>query len=221
MRNLKGFSMKKIVLVGFAGCGKNTVGEYLVERYGYVGMSFADALKDAVSAIFCWDRTLLEGNTPEAREWRETIDPWWAEKLNIPDFTPRWMLRNFGTEIMRNHFNPDIWISNVERRILDLGPNANVVVFDGRFPNEINLVRQKFNGTAIRVKRGPEPDWFDMAGRANFGDAYARSYLGAMNVHSSEFSWIGTNIDLLLENDGTVYDLQRRVDSIAEKRMMA
>lgn len=206
-------AMQRIILVGFKSCGKNTVGEYLVEQYGYVGMSFADALKDAVSAIFCWDRIMLEGNTPAAREWREEIDPWWAAKLDIPHLTPRWVLQNFGTNVMREHFHTDIWITNVERRILDLGKDARVVVFDGRFPNEIGLIKG-LGGSSIRVKRGPEPEWFDIARRANQGDSFSAGYITQSNIHPSEYAWIGENFDLVLENDTSIHALHEKVDNI-------
>lgn len=202
--------MQRIILAGFKGCGKNTVGEYLVDQYGYTGISFADALKDSVAAICCWPRALLEGNTPEARTWRETVDPWWEEKLGIPGFTPRWMLQNFGTEVMRKHFNTNIWISNVEKRIYDLGETP-VVVFDGRFPNEIELVTKRFGGTSIRVRRGPEPTWYDSARRANAGSDQDRTYMEVIGIHESERAWIGHPFDHVLDNDGSVEELHRKV----------
>lgn len=210
----------KIILVGFAGSGKNTVGEYLVDRYGYTGLSFADALKDAVAAIFCWDRILLEGNTPEARIWRETVDVWWANRLGIPEFTPRWMLRNFGTEIMREHFNPNIWISNVERRLLDLGDKP-WVVFDGRFPNEINLVTQTFGGESVWVRRGPKPDYWLTAQAANTGRHTAIIDLKERGIHPSEYAWIGTPIEREISNDGTIEDLHGAVDDWLSQAMVA
>lgn len=218
--------MQRIVLVGFQGSGKNTVGEYLVSHYGYTGISFADALKDAVASICCWDRALLEGNTPEAREWRETVDEWWANKLGIPDFTPRWMLRNFGTELMRRHFHQDVWINNVERRVLDMG-DTPVVVFDGRFPNEIDLVTKALGGTSIRVKRGPEPYWYEVAAEVNRRERRFRTsayrYSAEVqdvlkNVHESEMAWIGYPIDITIENDGSIDDLHGRVDALMEAR---
>ena len=62
--------------VGFIGSGKDTAADYLVNSYGFRRDSFANTLKDAVANVFGWDRTLLEGRTKEAREWREQVDPW-------------------------------------------------------------------------------------------------------------------------------------------------
>ena len=86
--------MHLISLVGFAGAGKDSVGRILVDHYGYRSFSFAESLKDSLASIFCWRRTMLEGKTNESRAWRETVDEWWADKLGIPHFTPRWAMQN-------------------------------------------------------------------------------------------------------------------------------
>ena len=50
-----------IGLLGFAGSGKGTVADILVSK-GFKKESFADPVKDAVAAIFGWERSLLEGD---------------------------------------------------------------------------------------------------------------------------------------------------------------
>jgi ABC-type oligopeptide transport system ATPase subunit len=57
-----------IGIVGFAGSGKGTVGDILVNDHDFTKLSFADAVKDATSAIFGWPRHLLEGDTNESRQ---------------------------------------------------------------------------------------------------------------------------------------------------------
>ena len=52
-------------IVGNIGEGKDTVAEYLVKNYDFTKESFASSLKDAVSAVFGWNRFLLEGQTNE------------------------------------------------------------------------------------------------------------------------------------------------------------
>lgn len=190
-----------ISLVGFAGSGKDTVADYLIDHRGFVALSFADALKDALAAILCWDRDLLEGETKESRIWRETVDTWWAERLGIPNFTPRWAMQNFGTEVMRKHFHAEVWILNVERRLNNLPEDQPVVIVDGRFPNELALGRRK-GGHIIRVKRGPEPKWYGLALAANMGETDAREQMRALGIHESEWAWIGVSIDETIENHG-------------------
>lgn len=199
--------MDKIVLVGFAGSGKNTFGEILVRDYGYVGLSFAESLKDCLSTIFRWDRQMLEGVTKESREWREQVDKWWANKLDIPHFTPRWAMQNYGTEVMRNHFHPDIWVINTEKKIVDLG-DRKIVVMDGRFPNEIDMVVGR-GGKAVRVKRGPEP-WFYDALKTNPADEDIRAELNRLKIHESEWAWIGKPVHRIIDNDGSILSLAER-----------
>lgn len=199
--------MHIISLVGFKGSGKDTVASYLIDYHGYQGISFADSLKDALCVIFGWDRDMIEGATHESREWRETVDQWWAAKLNIPHFTPRWAMQNIGTDLFRNHFNQDLWVHSVENKLRKMPADAKVVLIDGRFPNELDLGR-KYGAVVARVKRGDEPEWFDKALRVNQG-------IGSQNdetelhsaAHVSEWAWIGYDLDAVIINDGTVSDL--------------
>jgi hypothetical protein len=105
-----------IGLVGFIGSGKGTVADLLVERHGYNKESFAGSVKDAVSTIFGWDRTLLEGDTIKSRAWREEPDAWWSKRMG-KEFSPRLALQLMGTEAGRDIFHTDLWIYSVERRI--------------------------------------------------------------------------------------------------------
>jgi hypothetical protein len=196
-----------IAFVGFKASGKNTAAAALFP-FGFVPLSFADALKDALAAIFCWDREMLEGITDASRVWREQIDPWWAEKLGIPHFTPRWAMMHIGTEVMRYHFNYDLWVHNVERRLLLL--DAPAVLIDGRFPNEIVLAH-RYGGRVYRIQRGPDPEWRDLAIAANAGDIEARAQLDTLGIHASEFAWIGHPIDGVIVNDNTIDDLHAAV----------
>ena len=41
-----------IGIVGKKGSGKDTAGEYLIEKYGYVRFAFADKVKEVASALF-------------------------------------------------------------------------------------------------------------------------------------------------------------------------
>lgn len=197
-----------IAFVGFKSSGKNTAAEALFPL-GYTPFSFADSLKDAVASIFCWDRQLLEGITDESREWREQVDEWWANKLGIPHFTPRWMMQNFGTDIMRKTFHDNIWIANVERRISMV---ENAVITDVRFPNEVKMVNEN-GGYVIRVKRGPDPDWYDLAKKVNqpYPWPYYVEEFSKLKIHPSESAWIGQKFFNTIENNGTIEQLHDNV----------
>ena len=207
---------KLIAVAGFKGSGKDTIGNLLVNEYGFVKDSFAAPLKDACAGIFDWPRDLLEGDTEESREWREQIDKWWAQKLEMPNFSPRRALQYIGTEILRRRFNDDLWLLSLENRFLK--HDESIVVTDCRFQNELSLVR-KLNGITIQVNRGPKPDWWDIATVANTEDddgmfEYLECDLG---IHASEYSWVGAPVDIVIENDGTISDLHQKVRDAWQK----
>jgi hypothetical protein len=208
-----------IGLVGLIGSGKDTVADYLVNVHGFRRESFAGTLKDAVAAVFGWDRTLLEGRTTASREWREQVDPWWAARLNMPDLTPRWVLQYWGTEVMRRGFHDDIWIASIENKIRNL--QDNVVISDCRFPNEIVSLRSA-GGRIVRTCRGPDPEWFPAAEVVNRGPtqnpswASNKSILDNHKVHASETAWIGTEFDHVLDNNHSMDHLYAQVDRIVK-----
>ena len=200
-----------IGVCGLIGSGKDTAADYLVNFHEFRRESFASSLKDAVSAIFGWDRNLLEGRTKESREWRERVDPWWANRLSIPQLTPRWILQNWGTEVLRRNFHDDIWIASVENKLRQ--SNDNIVITDCRFPNEIEAIR-KLNGKIIWIVRGRLPQWFEFALLANRGDVEAQEYLEENKIHASETAWIGTHFDYIIDNNSSIESLYAKLKNL-------
>ena len=194
-----------IGLVGFIGSGKGTIADILVNKKDFTKLSFADTLKDATAAIFGWPRQLLEGDTEESRVFRETKDEWWSEKFGY-DFSPRLALQLMGTEAGRNVFHPDIWIHSLERK-MTMYPN--VVIADVRFPNEIDFIHSK-GGFLVRVKRGPDPEWYETALQDNTNNKMAAPMMQANypSIHYSEWAWIGSIVDYELHNIGTLSALE-------------
>jgi hypothetical protein len=192
-----------IGIAGFQGSGKDTIADYLQNIYGFKRDSFAATLKDAVAAVFGWDRELLEGRTTESRAWREQVDPWWSERLAMPNLTPRLVLQKWGTEVARKSWHDDTWIASLENK-LNRAHN-DIVITDVRFPNEIQAVRNA-GGIVIRVVRGPEPYWFESAIAANQQVQSAVAYMQAQNIHPSEWAWIGTKFDAVIDNNANGLD---------------
>jgi len=199
-----------IGICGFIGSGKDTVANYLVDEHNYQRDSFAGALKDAVASVFGWDRQLLEGATPEAREWREQVDTWWAERLDMPTLTPRWVLQYWGTEVCRQGFHDDIWIASLEHRLLQ--QDSDVVISDVRFPNEVEVIK-KAGGKVWWVQRGALPDWYPQGMLASNGYTDAVKQLEEQNIHISEWAWLQTVFDLVLNNNSTVNHLYSKISS--------
>jgi len=159
---------------------------------------------------------LLEGETKESREWREQPDQYWSDAFGH-SFTPREALQLLGTEGCRNNINKDIWVHSLLKR----ASTKNTVVSDVRFRNEIQMIHDH-GGKIVRVKRGPEPEWFDDAIRfnkgpkKNFGWANSKYRLQDLGIHSSEIDWVGCPVDYVIENDGTIEDLGNKVEEVLQ-----
>ena len=206
-----------IGICGFIGSGKDTVADYLVNFHEFRRESFASTLKDACASVFGWDRQMLEGRTKEAREWREQVDPWWANRLNMPNLTPRWVLQYWGTEVCRKAFHDDIWIAALENKLRN--SKDSIVISDCRFPNEIKSIKDA-GGIVIRVVRGAEPEWYDAAVSLNQGPngnttwALSRQKLESLKIHASETAWVGTKFDAVLDNNGSIDDLYTHIRTL-------
>ena len=206
-----------IGVCGFIGSGKDTIADYLVNIHQFRRESFANTLKDAVAQVFGWDRDMLEGRTRQSREWRERVDPWWANRLNMPDLTPRWILQYWGTEVCRRAFHDDIWIAALENKLRN--SQDDIVISDCRFPNEIKSIKAA-GGIVIRVARGAEPEWYDAAVSANRGPdgnvswALSRAKLERLNVHASESSWVGTKFDAEVDNNSSMDHLLNQINDL-------
>jgi len=204
---------KKIIgLCGFIGSGKDTAADYLVNFHGFKRESFASSLKDAVSAVFNWDRELLEGRTNEARIWREQRDDWWSNRLNM-NITPRWILQYWGTEVCRKGFHNDIWIANLENK-LSMSKD-NIVISDCRFSNEIQSLKEQ-GAKIIWIQRGELPRWYTTAVEANQGNERALEQLNAEKIHASEYSWAGTNFDMIIDNNHSIEHLYNQLKNLVQ-----
>jgi len=202
-----------IGVCGFIGSGKDTVADYLVNFHEFRRESYANTLKDAVAAVFGWDRDLLEGRSKEARAWREKVDKWWADRLHMPTLTPRWVLQYWGTEVARKNFHDDIWIASLENKLRK--SEDNIVISDCRFPNEIKSIKQA-GGTIIWVKRGDLPPWYEDAKRANAGINVSMNAMKQLGIHASEWAWVGTEFDHEIDNDGTIQEMYDKVKNLLQ-----
>ena len=213
-----------IGVCGFIGSGKDTVADYLTNFHEFRRESFANSLKDAVAHVFGWDRTMLEGRTKQAREWREQVDPWWSKRLNMPELTPRLMLQLWGTEVCRKGFHDDIWIANVENKLRN--STDDIVISECRFPNEIKSIKAA-GGIVVRVVRGSEPEWYDAAISMNRGDqgnmnwAMSKDKINKLGIHASETAWVGTEFDAILDNNGSIDDLFAKVKGLVQDHLVA
>ena len=93
-----------------------------------------------------------------------------------------------------------IWVDSCMGRY----KGQNTVIADVRFPNEVTQIRAQ-GGKIIRVKRGPDPDWF-----VN----YVEGNIEPTGIHSSEYAWAKQEFDFMIENNGDKNDLYEKIDEL-------
>lgn len=176
-----------IGMIGKAGSGKDTVADYVVEKYGFTKIAFADPLKQAVQVIFD-----VDDNYMFDREMRELPLPGWEP------WSVRKLLQFVGTELMRNQVDEDIWVKNAASRAKRI---SKCIISDVRFPNEVTDMRKRLEGNANMV--------FVRVTRPGHEDA-----TGGIKGHASEAMIDELDADIDIVNDGTLEDLYEKVDAL-------
>jgi hypothetical protein len=128
-----------IALFGAPGAGKDTVANHLVESHGFTRVAFADKVRElAYEVVGPIDRS--------------TIDVIGWDTLKRRDDFFRELLERVG-DGTRKVISPDIWISLVEDRIMQLlRDGKDVVISDMRKANEFEMVLHHV-GTAWLIHR--------------------------------------------------------------------
>lgn len=198
-----------IGLNGAKGSGKDTVGAFLVEKYGFERLSFAKKLKDSAAALFGVDPELWEKwkNDPYVRViiaqpegWDSDPGDFIIEHEYLVNISVREFLQRYGTEAHRDIFGQNFWVENafIETEFnVDniINSREHVVITDARFINELEKIRE-LQGKVVRIER-PE--------------------LESDDAHVSESDPPAELIDHVIVNAGTKDDLYAMVDSLMEE----
>ena len=223
-----------IGLCGAQGAGKDTVGGILESKHGFVKLAFASAIKDILSALFSWPRDMLEGLTKESREWRETPNEYWSNKLAIPDFSPRRAMQIVGTDLFRNHLNQDIWINIIENKIMILresGENHRFFqVYPERnqrflhvYPPKADIPKADIPNVNIVITDCRFANEFDMIRKfpeARIIKIVKDTHIEIGATHSSENDW--TNVECeILQNNGSIESLGINIDTMIYSSLSA
>ncbi len=141
--------MQIIGITGNKYHGKDTIGNYLKNNYGYITLSFAQPIKTICRELLSFDDEQLYGNK------KETQDNRWF------DITPREYYQFIG-DLFRNNmryinadFGDDIFVLSLKQKILSIlenNPNQKIVITDVRFVNEYEMIKS-LGGSIWRVSR--------------------------------------------------------------------
>ena len=182
-----------LLLLGKSKSGKDTIGNYLVEKKGWIKFKFATIMKEALKTLFNWDNYTIE-------EKKDEIDPYW-------DISPRFIFQNMGTEYLRVNLNflkkkaiefngkkfyATFHIKRIHKEIIkNLQENKNIVICDGRFKDECTYTNW-LEGKIIKLDRNTD----------------------IIDEHSSEQIDDIKTYDILLQNNGTKEELYEKIEEI-------
>lgn len=175
--------MQIIALSGYARSGKDTVADHLVERHGFVKLSFATPMREALYRLNpdIVDMSGLNYGFQQAVD----LFGWEDMKTYFPSY--RGLMQRMGTEVGREMFGKDFWVDQALKQV----PEGSKVVFaDCRYKNEASAV-SSIGGEIWRIsKPGVE----------------------AANDHTSERDLDDYTFDSYVFNISTVEDLKKVVD---------
>jgi len=177
-----------IAFSGYKSNGKDTCCNYLVNKYKFVKLSFAEPLKQACKCIFNLTDDELYGDS------KENINKIW-------NITPRKIMQFVGTELFRNQINKlipdinnDIWVEILKQKIIN-NENKFIVISDLRFDNEYIMLK-KLNAVIIKINR------------TNYN---------ILDNHESENQLINKVMDYELYNNDSLEILYEQLDIIFNK----
>ncbi|AYV78225.1 MAG: deoxynucleoside monophosphate kinase [Edafosvirus sp.] len=193
------------MIIGICGKkyhGKNTISDYLVEKYNFREVTFSEPLKECCRILFGFSQEQLFGGK------KEEIDPRW-------NTSPRKALQFFGTDVCRKYITnllPDIddnfWIKCIMVKINDIlkeNPQQNIVISDVRFQNEIDKLNEMTKMTTIK----------------GYSIKVVRPTIQMIDEHESEKNidkLAGVNYEII--NDSTKNKLYDKIDKLMEEKIL-
>ncbi len=219
-----------IGLSGYIGSGKDTVGQMIQECMGqwdggtwewnsepWVIKKFAGKLKFIAHVLtgilledfedqefkktylpkeWDYDRPLDRDSMLQENKYWETVS-----------MTVREFLQKLGTEAMRDGLHRNVWVNalfadytleeKTKASYLNPYPELvypNWIITDVRFPNEAQAIKDR-GGIIVRVNRGQQE----------------MRYIQKAGLHPSETSLDNWKFDEVIENNGTLEDLRKKV----------
>jgi len=172
-----------IGIAGYAGAGKDTLADLLVENFGFVKMAFADPMREmteAIDPVVGWtdDGPIRYSDALEFHGYTEA-------KVMYPEI--RQFLQRLGTEGGRDVLGDSIWADTGLRRA---EAHKRVVFADMRFRNEAQAIKAA-GGKTIRIERPG---------------------VKAVNDHPSEHDLAKWDFDLYVNNNGPVNQMIPRME---------
>jgi len=179
-----------IGLSGYAQTGKDTVAGHLIANYGYRRVAFADPIREALYRL---NPVVPVGEFSSTHLAQAVNGLGWEETKRLSPETRR-LLQVMGTEVGREMFGPDFWVNQA---MGNAGKFDKIVLTDVRYPNEYRAIKNR-GGILIRI---------------------VKPGTGAVNEHESETALDNFSFDATIVNDGSIYELSQKIDSLMKERV--
>jgi Cdc6-like AAA superfamily ATPase len=145
-----------IALTGKAGSGKTTAAKYIVEKYEYKRLRFADKLKQMMYVL---------GLSHEEVDGHLKHEPC----KFLGGKTPRHAMQTLGTEWGRELITPDLWVHALDRELqkyIWVEAEEKFVIDDLRFVNEAAYLdtlkkddySKEYKVLIVSIERGDQKD---------------------------------------------------------------
>ena len=198
MKNYMNFINRSIDVIGICGkkrAGKDTIASIITKHipnsYTY---HMASPLKKSCQILFDLSQDQLYGDQ------KEEVDERWG-------LSPRQIFQKVGTDMLRNNFTDKLFVIHLDHILkynnnLVLHQSSNktlILIPDIRFQNEIDYIKERWQGSVIRVVRGQ----------------------GFDDPHPSESDILKlSNIDFEVDNSSSLFDLEVNiVNFLKQKRL--
>lgn len=176
-----------IAICGKLRSGKDSVSNYLCEKYGYTRFAFGDGLKAVCRSLYPDQfaggrkpRALLQGFGQDARRYDESV----------------WVRKCFRT------------IEEFDQQAKEEGRLFQVVISDLRQPSEYNECKRR----GYVILRVTAPDKIRVCRAIESADHFDYSSL----THDTESHVDSFKVDDEISNDGTLEDLHAKIDKALE-----
>ena len=195
-------NMPKIIAIcGAKRSGKDVLADYLVKKYNYERLAFADPLKLTVKNLFNFDDDQLGIGEDKGTDKKDIIDERWG-------ITPRAALQFFGTEIMQEKIQellPNIkrnfFANTLKNHIENAEEGKKFVISDLRFIHEYDMLANLSNiahkdKMIVRVIRP------------------SKNRIKEQEPHISEVEYTNIPYDIIMINNGSIDEYISRFEKL-------
>jgi hypothetical protein len=190
-----------IAFTGKKGSGKSTAAQILL-KYGFYEEYFAKPIKQFATALG-FENEQVYGNDIKKEEINTFFN------VSFREFAQK-----FGTELCRDvlpkllpgmNFNGrSLWVRTMEGKIHQY---KNLVISDCRFRDEADLIKQ-YKGIIVKVTRNKVENT-NNDNKNNSNNENNHSNHSNHSNHASELEMDSITPDFIVENNGTVDDLEK------------